>query len=145
MTAPRALAGGEALVMGEAGEFRLEQPTAGLLYGYQVEGLQWMWRLWSMPRPARGGICGDDMGLGKARRNPPSLLGTCWRDGCHVISRAAGVVPSLALAVHVLTFVKFQSTSWKYTRACHTTRGRYCCRSSNESAVTEMQRLPQTP
>lgn len=22
--------------MGEAGEFRLEQPTAGLLYGYQV-------------------------------------------------------------------------------------------------------------
>lgn len=85
MTVPHALAGGDALVMGDEGEFRLEQPTAGLLYGYQVEGLQWMWRLWTMRRPARGGICGDDMGLGKVRRNPPWLarhLSACWPTCC---------------------------------------------------------------
>eukprot|EP00208_Stichococcus_sp_RCC1054_P008990 CAMPEP_0206151388 /NCGR_PEP_ID=MMETSP1473-20131121/38795_1 /ASSEMBLY_ACC=CAM_ASM_001109 /TAXON_ID=1461547 /ORGANISM="Stichococcus sp, Strain RCC1054" /LENGTH=1241 /DNA_ID=CAMNT_0053548933 /DNA_START=394 /DNA_END=4120 /DNA_ORIENTATION=+ len=68
-------AGGEPLIMGETGEFRLEQPTAGLLYGYQVEGLRWMWQLWTMRRPARGGICGDDMGLGKTMQCAAFLSG----------------------------------------------------------------------
>ena len=54
--------GPDPLVLGDAGEFRLEGRVACKLYPHQVEGVKW---LWSLHMLKKGGILGDDMGLGE--------------------------------------------------------------------------------
>ena len=51
-----------AMVLGVRGEFRLEGKVASKLYPHQIEGVKW---LWSLHQLKRGGILGDDMGLGE--------------------------------------------------------------------------------
>ncbi len=43
--------------------------VAGRMYGYQIEGLQWMV---DQHRKGIGGILGDEMGLGKTLQVTPS-------------------------------------------------------------------------
>ena len=50
------------MVLGERGEFRLDGKVASKLYPHQVDGVKWLWNLHLLKR---GGILGDDMGLGK--------------------------------------------------------------------------------
>lgn len=52
----------DALVLGESIEYRLPGQLARKLYAHQVQGVRWLWSLFSLKR---GGILGDDMGLGK--------------------------------------------------------------------------------
>ena len=49
------------MVLGDKGEFKLDGRVASKLYPHQVEGVKW---LWSLHQLKRGGILGDDMGLG---------------------------------------------------------------------------------
>ena len=46
------------LVLGERGEFVMEECLRQTLYPHQLEGIQW---LWSLQRLGRGGILADDM------------------------------------------------------------------------------------
>eukprot|EP00887_Chlorella_sp_A99_P003096 scaffold9.g3096.t1 len=56
------------LVLGERGEFRLTANLSRKLYPHQVEGVRWLWGLHKM---GRGGLLGDDMGLGTPTHPPP--------------------------------------------------------------------------
>jgi SNF2 family DNA or RNA helicase len=50
------------LVLGDKGEYRLDEKVASKLYPHQIDGIKWLWSLYSMKK---GGILGDDMGLGE--------------------------------------------------------------------------------
>ena len=51
-----------------ANELDIHPKIYSRLYKHQIEGLEWMWKLWNRSQDA-GGILADDMGLGKTVRS----------------------------------------------------------------------------
>ncbi|EFJ51955.1 hypothetical protein VOLCADRAFT_120362, partial [Volvox carteri f. nagariensis] len=79
------------LVLGEDQQYVLGAHVAQKLYPHQVQGVKWLWNLFSMQR---GGILGDDMGLGKTMQISAFLAGLF---GSQLVRRAIIIAPKTLL------------------------------------------------
>ncbi len=65
---PATAGGAKPLVLGDKGQFVLDGRIASKLYPHQIDGVKWLWSLHEMSSAQqRGGILGDDMGLGEVK------------------------------------------------------------------------------
>ena len=84
-----------------ANELDVHPKIYSRLYKHQVEGLEWMWKLWNRSQDA-GGILADDMGLGKTVRSVlMSLTSTLTSNTPTPKVQAATFLSAMMKAKHV--------------------------------------------
>lgn len=71
--------------------FKLSRKIFQKLYGYQRDGVKWLWSLFCK---SRGGILADDMGLGKTKQVSSFLAGMFCSE---LVNRALIIAPSIIL------------------------------------------------